>query len=71
MAKKTWGELSSLQKTLVITVGTAEVIVTTYAAVDLLRRPHGQVRGSKVLWAAALLIQPVGPLSYLAVGRVR
>lgn len=70
MAKKTWGEMSGPQKAVIITVGTAEVIATTYAAIDLLRRPTSQVRGPKLLWAAALFVQPVGPLAYLAVGRV-
>lgn len=70
MQKKTWAEMSSFHKAVIITLGTAEVVATTYSAVDLLRRPHAQVRGPKLLWAAALFVQPVGPLAYLTVGRI-
>lgn len=70
MAKKTWAEMSGFQKAVIVTLGTAEVVATTYAAVDLLRRPRGQVRGPKLLWAAALFVQPVGPVAYLSVGRI-
>ena len=70
MAKKSWAEMSGLQKAVIITLGTAEVVATTYAAVDLLRRPREQVRGPKLLWAAGLFVQPVGPVAYLSVGRI-
>jgi hypothetical protein len=39
------------------------------AARDIQRRPAEQVRGSKLLWRVALLINTLGPLSYFLWGR--
>lgn len=53
-----------------ITVGVAlEVALTTIALVDLVRRPSEEVRGPKVLWALGCVVQPIGPMIYLAFGR--
>lgn len=53
-----------------ITVGVAlEVALTTVALVDLVRRPSADVRGPKVLWALGCVVQPIGPMIYLTVGR--
>jgi hypothetical protein len=52
-------------------LGTVELVLTVTAAVDLLRRPAESVRGPKLAWAAALVVQPVGPISYLVFGRRR
>ncbi len=46
-----------------------EVALTTAALVDLARRPAEQVRGPKALWALGCVVQPVGPIAYLTVGR--
>ena len=46
-----------------------EVVVTSIALVDIARRPSSQVRGFKPLWLMSFVVQPVGPLAYLAVGR--
>ncbi|MEI2716505.1 MAG: PLD nuclease N-terminal domain-containing protein [Candidatus Nanopelagicales bacterium] len=71
MAKANWDDMSGRQRTLIV-VGTAvEVVVTTVAVVDLVRRPRERVRGPKLLWAAGLFVQPVGPVLYLTVGRRR
>jgi hypothetical protein len=39
------------------------------AARDIQRRPGNQVRGSKLLWRLALVINTFGPLSYFLWGR--
>lgn len=39
------------------------------ALLDLRRRPAARVRGSKKWWAAASLVNFVGPLAYFAFGR--
>jgi hypothetical protein len=67
--RKKWSELSGTQQRLMVALSVVEVVVTTVAVVDLLRRPSAQVRGPKAVWAAGMLVQPVGPLAYLALGR--
>jgi hypothetical protein len=69
MAKKRWSELNKAQQTAIIVVGSAEVIMTTIALVDLARRPAEQVRGKKAVWALVSFVQPFGPVTYLAFGR--
>jgi len=66
---KRWSDLTDTQRRLVVAGGLVELVVTSVAARDLARRPRNDVRGSKVLWAAAFAVQPVGPLAYLLVGR--
>lgn len=39
------------------------------AARDIQRRPADQMRGSKLLWRLALLVNTFGPLSYFLWGR--
>jgi Phospholipase_D-nuclease N-terminal len=46
-----------------------EVAMTLAAWRDLASRPAEGVRGSRRLWALAVLVQPVGPVAYFAVGR--
>ena len=67
--KKSWSDLTPWQQRLVIAGGAVELVLTTTAARDLARRDTSGVRGPKALWAAALVVQPVGPLAYLWVGR--
>ncbi|KYH46060.1 PLDc N-terminal domain-containing protein [Branchiibius sp. NY16-3462-2] len=69
MAKKKWSELSTGQQAAVVAAGAAEVVLTAYVLTDLVRRPASGVRGPKALWAAGSLVQPFGPLTYLAAGR--
>lgn len=69
MATKSWSELTPWQRRLIIVGGAVEVVLTSLAAIDLARRPRESVRGPKAVWAFALLIQPVGPVAYLATGR--
>lgn len=69
MAKKSWSELSRPQQVAIVGVGAIEVVLTLSAAADLVRRPADRVRGPKLAWAAALVVQPVGPIAYWLVGR--
>lgn len=64
-----WRGLGKSQQTAVVVLAGIELILTTTALLDLARRPAGQVRGPKSLWALAAAIQPVGPVAYLALGR--
>lgn len=69
--KRKWSDLSTGQRAAVIAGGVVELVVTTRAMRDLLRRPSAQVRGPKVLWVLATFVQPVGPMAYFLVGRRR
>ena len=69
--KKRWSELSPPAKRAIVIAGTVEVVVTGFALRDLIRRPAREVRGPKLLWVLAFLIQPFGPLAYFRVGRRR
>ena len=69
MAKKKWADLSSGQRKAVVALGVVEVALATAAYVDLIRRPAEQVNGSKGKWAAIILINIVGPITYFARGR--
>lgn len=67
--KRRWSELSDRQKRLIGAAAVVEVVLTTVALRDLARRPSGQVRGPKAVWALGCFVQPVGPIAYLTVGR--
>lgn len=69
--KKRWSELSPSAKRAIVVAGTVEIVVTGFALRDLIRRPAREVRGPKVLWVLAFLVQPFGPLAYFRVGRRR
>jgi hypothetical protein len=69
MAKKKWADLSSGQRRVVVALGAVEVALAAAAYVDLLRRPADQVNGSKGTWAAVILVNIVGPISYFVRGR--
>ena len=66
-----WDELPAWQQAGIIALGAVEVVLTTMAAADLARRPSDRVRGPKALWALGLVVQPFGPVAYLAFGRRR
>ena len=64
-----WAGLGTARRAGVITLAAFEVVCTTAAALDLLRRPQHLVRGPKALWWPALFVQPVGSIAYLTWGR--
>jgi hypothetical protein len=70
MASNTrWSDLTSTQQLLIIGMGAVELVLTATALVDLARRPANQVRGPKPLWVLGCLVQPIGPLAYLVLGK--
>lgn len=69
--KKRWADLTSGQRAGIVVGGAVELVLTTVALVDLVRRPAEQVRGPKPLWALGCVVQPVGPIAYLVLGRRR
>ncbi|MCW2844745.1 MAG: hypothetical protein JWN22_2661 [Nocardioides sp.] len=67
--KKRWSDLSATQRRLIFVAGAAEALMTAAALRDLARRPAREIRGSKLAWVLSCVVQPVGPLAYLAAGR--
>ena len=68
-----WSDLSPRNRKLIIAGAVVEAGLKAAVLVDLKRRPASQVRGSKRIWAAAMLINTAGvlPLAYFTVGRRR
>jgi hypothetical protein len=74
MAKRRWSDLSPRTRRLIVAGAAAEGSLKLAALIDIKRRPASQIRGSKWLWATAVvLINSFGgaPLLYFAFGRRR
>jgi hypothetical protein len=74
MARRRWSDLSERNRRLVVVSGAAEAVLKIAALVDLRRRPADEVKGSKKMWALAIvLVNAVGvvPIAYFLVGRRR
>ena len=71
MARRTWGDLPRGQRVATMVLTPVELILTAVAARDLARRPADKIRGPRIAWWPALLVQPVGPVAYLWWGRRR
>ena len=67
--KKQWSDFSPAAKLAIVVGGIAELVVTTIALRDIIRRPSSRVRGPKLLWVLSFFIQPVGAPLYLVMGR--
>jgi len=72
MARR-WSDLSARSRRLIIAAAVAETGLKAAVLIDLKRRPGSQVRGSRRMWTAAMLVNSAGviPLSYFAFGRRR
>jgi Phospholipase_D-nuclease N-terminal len=66
-----FSSLPSWALAVIVVVGAAEVVLDVVALVDLYRRPASRVvTGNKWVWVAiVLLVNMVGAILYLAVGR--
>ena len=70
--KRQWSDLDERTRRLLIAAGVAEGILKVAALIDLKRRPAGQIRGPKWLWATVItVVGSVGvvPASYFLFGR--
>jgi hypothetical protein len=69
-----WTDLSERQRRFLIVAAAVEGALKTAALIDMKRRPASEVRGSKRLWAAAVVsVNSFGtaPLAYFVFGRRR
>jgi len=71
VAGKKWADLSPRQQTAVLVLGSIQLSLAATAWTDLARRPAGEVNGRKALWAVAIAVNWIGPLSYFRWGRRR
>jgi hypothetical protein len=72
VARRRWSDLSERSRRLIIITGVGEAALKVAALLDLRRRRADEVRGSKKVWAAAILLtNTVGavPIAYFAFGR--
>ncbi|WP_152193910.1 hypothetical protein [Georgenia subflava] len=67
--KRSWSDLSTGQKAVVVVIGSAQLGFAVSAWADLATRPAEQVEGSKLKWAAVIAIDFVGPVLYFTRGR--
>ena len=67
--KKSWKELPPAARIGTIVIGAAQLAFLTAAQRDLSRRPAEQIRGSKMFWRLATLVNFIGPGCYFAFGR--
>jgi hypothetical protein len=73
-AGRRWSDLSERSRRLIIAAAVAEAGLKAAALIDIKRRPASEIRGSKWIWAAAVvIINSFGgaPISYFAFGRRR
>jgi hypothetical protein len=71
-ARKQWRDLSERHRRLLIAAAVAEGMLKVAALIDIKRRPAGQIRGPKWVWAAMVAVVSsagVVPVSYFVVGR--
>jgi hypothetical protein len=66
-----WSDLSPRTRRIVTAAAIAEAGLKAAVLIDLRRRPASQVRGSKKLWAASMIVNSAGliPISYFVLGR--
>jgi len=67
--KKKWSDLSTPAKVAVVVGSLVELALTAVAMRDLSKRSADEVRGPKWIWRLVSLVQPVGPILYLVLGR--
>lgn len=67
--KKHWKDLSPRKRAVVVTASAAQTLLAAAAYRDLVQRPAEAVRGPKVVWGLAILVNWVGPIGYFVLGR--
>ncbi|PQZ87740.1 hypothetical protein CQ018_17505 [Arthrobacter sp. MYb227] len=68
--KKHWNDISVVSRWRIAILGIIQLALQFVALRDLMKRPAINVRGHKGAWAAASFINFLGPLAYLACGRL-
>jgi hypothetical protein len=71
VGNKTWSELSTRSRRLIVVAGAVEVALLAATLIDIRRRPAEQINGSKRMWTALAFVDIVGPVAYFAFARRR
>ena len=69
-----WSDLSDRDRGLIVVVVALEGVLKVAALIDLKRRPAGEVRGRRWVWATAITFANslgVVPVAYFVLGRRR
>jgi hypothetical protein len=69
MAHRRWSELSERQQGAILVGASVQLSLAATAWADLATRPAELVNGRKVLWAAIIGVNFVGPIAYFRWGR--
>ena len=69
MTRRSWSDLSDRSKTAILVLASVQMSLAVTAWINLFRRPASLVRGSKVVWAAVIAVNFVGPAAYFRLGR--
>jgi hypothetical protein len=72
--KKRWSDLSERDRRLIVGGAVVDGILKIAALLDLRRRPAGEIRGRKWVWATVIVLANsagIVPLSYFRFGRRR
>ena len=67
--RKSWSQMTPRSRAGVVALSLVELLLTVVALRDLSTRDRAAVRGPKWIWSLVCLVQPVGPIAYLAFGR--
>ena len=70
--KRRWSDLNGRQRVLLVVGAAVEAMLKIAALRDLRRRPADEIRGSKKLWATALVLANSAgavPIAYFSIGR--
>ncbi len=71
MQQKRWGDLSVLQRALIMLGGILQLGLLGATLFDLRRRPAELIRGPKKLWFGLAFVNYIGPIAYFTIGRRR
>jgi len=67
--KRSWNDLSPREQTGVLVAGSVQFALAATAWTNLARRPAALVNGPKLLWAAVIGLNFIGPIAYFVCGR--
>lgn len=69
MVRRRWRDLTPAQQTAVLVLASVQLSLAATAWADLASRPPARVNGRKVVWAAVIAVNVVGPAAWFRWGR--